>query len=65
MITVQCGICEQFIAVSCTNEQYARWKNHEGLIQDIMPDVPRELRELLISGTCPACFDEMFGEDDD
>lgn len=30
-------------------------------IQDILPDVSAEWRELLISHTCPKCWKKMFG----
>ena len=30
------------------------------LIQRAIPHVPPELREMLISGTCPDCFKAMF-----
>ena len=33
------------------------------LIQDAMPYLSADDRELLISGTCGACFDKMFPPD--
>jgi hypothetical protein len=32
------------------------------LIQRAMPDVSEDERELLISGVCGQCFDELFKE---
>jgi hypothetical protein len=29
-------------------------------IQEVLPELSAEQRELLISGTCGACFDRMF-----
>jgi hypothetical protein len=38
------------------------WK--EGmLIQDAMPELSADERQLLISGTCGKCWDKMFQED--
>ena len=39
-----------------------RWRQGE-LIQDAMPYLTPDERELLISETCGKCFDKMFGED--
>jgi len=30
-----------------------------------MPSLPKEERELLISGTCGTCFDALFEDDDE
>jgi hypothetical protein len=35
--------------------------NRTELIQDILPDVPREVREVFISGTTPAEYDFISG----
>jgi hypothetical protein len=32
------------------------------LIQDHFPHLTDDERELIISGTCGSCFDDMFGE---
>lgn len=37
-------------------------------VQDAFPDLPKEQREQIISGTHPKCWDEMFapfGDDED
>ena len=31
-------------------------------IQDLFPDMPKELRQLLSDGTSPAAYDEMLGK---
>lgn len=39
---------------------------HEGAhIQDAMPYLNADERELLISGVCGQCFDNMFTEEDE
>ena len=40
-----------------------RWQNGS-LIQDAMPYLSADERELLISGTCGTCFDKMFGSEE-
>lgn len=64
MYTIQCRVCKEYIQISATPSQVQAWK--EGLlIQKAMPNVPADERELLISGICGSCFDEMFQEDND
>lgn len=33
-------------------------------IQDIIPDVSPDYREMFISGICPTCWDNMFGSEE-
>lgn len=61
---VKCLICKTPHDIDVTEEQVAAWKNGT-LIQSAMPDVPAPLRELLISGVCPVCWDKMFAEPDE
>lgn len=30
-------------------------------VQDVLPEMPRPLREVIISGTHPECWDNAFG----
>lgn len=60
-----CRTCGRDYVVSCTEAEYLDWKDNNRLIQNAMPHVPKEERELLISGTCGECFERIFrGEDD-
>ncbi len=59
-IPVTCSYCNELHKVYCKEEDYNNWKDGAGFIQDIMDYVPPAVRELLISGTCGKCFDEMF-----
>jgi hypothetical protein len=52
----QCGITED---IPVSKEQYDDWRSGT-LIQNAMPHLNPAQRELLISGTCGACFDKMF-----
>ena len=38
---------------------YEAWENGK-LIQDVMPYLSADEREVLISGICGPCFDKMF-----
>jgi hypothetical protein len=46
-------------------KELAHWCEAEdgdrlGNIQDEMPSLPAEIREVFISGVCPVCWDETF-----
>jgi hypothetical protein len=45
-----------------TKEQYNRWKNREGLIQDLFPNLSTEEREFLMTGYTPDDWDKMWKE---
>ena len=52
------------MSINATTEQYTLWQ--EGMcIQHAMPDATVDQREFLISGCTPACWDSMFGSEED
>lgn len=59
-----CPICRCFTDVCLNIEDYNRQKNGE-LIQNAMPYLNAEEREMLISGICPSCWNNMFNEEDE
>ena len=62
-IEVECKCCKHPHRVIVDMTAYRRWMNGE-LIQKAMPDVSPENRELLISGICNECFNEIFKEEE-
>jgi hypothetical protein len=44
--------------------EYLAWCEGK-LIQKAMPELTKDERELLISGTCGPCFDRLFRYQDD
>ena len=59
-VPVQCRICgEKYMFIMDKEKFYKLTQTHE-LIQNIFPDLDRGWRELLISGTCPDCWDRIF-----
>jgi hypothetical protein len=60
----QCIKCRDVHILLVESEDYAAWQRGE-LIQDAMPYLSADEREILISGVCGRCFDEMFGEGED
>ena len=62
--SVTCVFCSNKFVVEAFPEDVKRCENGE-LIQDAMPYLAPEWRELLISGTCPGCWDFIYGYSDE
>lgn len=62
--TVPCLGCKTTAIFTMTEGQFKRFKAGDR-VQDIFPDWSDDDREMLISGTCPSCFEEMFPEDEE
>jgi len=63
--TKPCFYCKKSSQVEVLKGDYVRWKNGEK-IQYAFSETTPDFRELLISGTHPACWDAMFpGNEDD
>ena len=60
-IEITCPFCGADHAVEVDLAQYKAWQNGE-LIQNAMPNLTPTEREQLISGLCPKCQAEVFGE---
>ena len=60
-----CAWCGQTASVELTEAEVESFESGVGYIQDRLPRLSPEKREILITGTHPACWDEMFPEDDD
>lgn len=64
-INVPCRICHNTYTLLVWPEKMQAWRDGSMYIQDALPDLTAGERELLISGTCDSCFNEMFGTCDD
>lgn len=64
MVTTQpCVVCGRQSQVEMTEEELAAFRR-ERFIQDALPHWPADQRELLISGTHPACWTTLFGPEE-
>jgi hypothetical protein len=57
--TKPCCVCDQYEVWSLNREAVTRWQEGE-YIQNAFPDMSEGDREILISGTHPACWDKLF-----
>jgi len=63
--TQECPMCHEESLVEMTAEQYSKFRHPSGPhIQEIFPEKSAGERELLITGTHPACWEKMFGEEE-
>lgn len=64
-VTKVCSWCSETSSLKMALWQYDLHRKRERLVQDIFPNVPKDIREVLISGTHPECWDEMMAGLDD
>ena len=67
MITavITCINCQRPQEVEMTEDQLHRLKNCRSTgehVQDILPHHSADERELFISGICPICWKDLFGD---
>lgn len=65
-VTVPCSFCNTEYTVEMTTSQFNELQSpHRRHIQDIIPELAPEMRELFISGMCPKCWDKLFSFEDE
>ena len=63
-IETTCPICHEAHTVMVYSDDFYAWK-HGKNAQDAFGYLSAEEREMLISGICPSCWDEMMPVDDE
>lgn len=58
-IKATCPMCGKSTVITVTKTQYERYQNGE-LIQNCFPEMKPEIREMLITGICPECWDKFM-----
>ena len=61
--SVKCGMCQEVHYIVAHERDVKKWLSGTH-IQDAMPYLSPDDRELLISRTCPTCWVRMFGEEE-
>ena len=59
-----CRFCGKEITVQAEEEKFSRL-DAGAHVQDVFPDLGVNYRELMISGICGECFDQIFENDDE
>ena len=55
----RCRECGEATLLDLSMTDVTRWRGGE-LIQRVFPQLSEDVRELMISGTCGKCFDQLF-----
>ncbi len=59
--TKPCPYCHHTSNIQLDEDKLQAWRQGEH-VQNVWPEKSADNRELLITGTHPKCWDEMFGE---
>lgn len=59
---VYCRMCGKKHVIIMPAAGYLLWAQRRAKIQDALPNLTADERELLVSGICGKCFDKMFAE---
>ena len=60
ILEVACPVCGKVSEISVEVNDYIDWQNGK-LTQNAFPYLSASEREMLISGVCEDCWNEMFG----
>lgn len=60
----KCPFCGEYHEVLVSEADFAAWQGGE-LVQNAFPYLSVDDREILVSGICPKCWAETFGEEDE
>ena len=64
-VSVTCIQCKETYFIHLTKEEMKALKDNKTLIQHSLKRLSADERELLQSGFCPTCFDNIFKENED
>lgn len=65
-IKTTCPICKKVNYVEVNAVGFMRWQEEGVCIQNALPELSADEREMLKTGICPTCWDKMFeGEEED
>jgi hypothetical protein len=59
-VTPECPMCGVASGIMVDYDKYKAWCNREILVQDAFPDMSKEEREVLMTGTHPDCWSIMW-----
>ena len=60
IVEVTCHICNKRHTITVPTAAYKRWATRQAKIQDALPMLSEDERELLISDICGGCFDRLM-----
>lgn len=63
-VTKRCSICSEINTLEVDRDMYIQWQERRILIQDAFPNLSKVGREILMTGTCGGCWENMFSEEE-
>ncbi len=60
IILKYCPRCKQFHAINVPAEGFHSWQRGEKTLQEALPDVNANVRQMLVDGICPDCWNKIF-----
>jgi hypothetical protein len=63
-ITTMCPECGQTTVLNVSVTGYDNWRNGM-VIQKALPELSSDIREMLITGICGECWNNMFNDEDE
>lgn len=64
-VSFTCRCCGNDKVLEVDINKFYQWQSRKLLAQNAFPHLSAPDRELIISGTCGLCWQDMFGSDDD
>lgn len=64
-VGVHCPRCLAVTGLPITEEELLAWNPSEQYVQDAFPQLTPGQREVLLSGICEKCWNEIFPEEDE
>lgn len=58
--TFWCISCNNHVNIIATEKQWEQYRNGVKKIQDVFPELTPDEREIMITGMCGDCFDNIF-----
>lgn len=65
ILKVTCIVCSKVYELPVYEEDYKKYMDRKCNCQDAFPYLTPGQRELLISGMCDSCFDNLFAEEEE
>lgn len=63
---VKCHMCNKQYNIMVTEDSAIEWMSpNRRLVQEVFPYLTPDERELITSHTCPVCWDNLFGTDEE
>jgi hypothetical protein len=60
-----CIHCEGETFFLMSTEEYNKWQVRNLYVQNVFPHLDKDVREWMISGTHPECWNQVFGDEED